>query len=157
MFILGIDPSLTSTGWGLIDCQGQKLSYTSSGTIKTSSKDKIHQRLAYIANQIDGLMSKYNPPIVAMEESFVNKNPSTSLKLGCARGAIMSILGKHEIQFHEFKPNLIKKFVTGFGYADKKQVFTMLKILLSIPETISALDDESDALAIAYTASFYKR
>lgn len=148
--ILGIDPALSNLGYGIIRSQGNKISYIDSGTIKTSASESMHNRLYKLSSSIEQVILLNRPDVIAMEESFVNKNPSTSLKLGYARGALMALIGGMQIPYYEYKPNLIKKTVVGTGHADKEQVIHMMKIILSgSPEKLTS--DEADALAVAYT------
>lgn len=152
MIILGIDPALGSLGWGIIKVDSSKQYYLASGVIKTKSTELIHKRLAYITCQIQAIIVQHSPNIIAMEETFVNMNCSTSLKLGYARGAIMALIGNHNVDFQEFTPNVVKKTVVGYGHAEKQQILQMIKILLPAAFAITNLD-ESDAVAIAYTCS----
>lgn len=150
MRILGIDPALTCLGWGVIESNSPKINYVHSGLIKTKPSEKMWNRLAYISASIEGVISLYKPDMIAMEETFVNKNPTTSLKLGYVRGAIMAAIGKTGIDYFEYPPNKIKKSIVGVGHAEKEQVKHMVTTIISkIPAEINF--DESDALAIAYT------
>ncbi|MFY9589148.1 crossover junction endodeoxyribonuclease RuvC [Rickettsia endosymbiont of Halotydeus destructor] len=151
MIVLGIDPALTNLGWGIISKEATKLIYINSGVIKTNSKDTIDMRLAFITSCLEKVILEYKPELVSLEEIFVNMNKKTSLKLGYARGAIMALIGKHNIDFHEFKPNTVKKTVTGYGHAEKHQILHMIKLLLPGTSLITNAD-EADAVAIAYTA-----
>lgn len=153
--ILGIDPALTKIGWGVISTNASKLNYVSSGIIQTKSTQLIHKRLATITLELEKIILQYRPSVIAMEETFVNMNAVSSLKLGYARGAIMALIGKYDIYFQEFKPNFIKKTLVGAGHAEKQQVLHMVKILLPALSTSSLAFDEADALAIAYTSSVY--
>lgn len=151
MIILGIDPAITVTGWGVIKFTGNTLNYISSGVITTNSSDSMPLRLSIISNAIDEIIAKFQPNIAAMEEIFVNKNPLSSIKLSHARGAIMATIGRHNLDIHEFAPNTVKKTLTGVGHADKGQMLHMIKIILPTAKTTKA--DEADALAVAYTCS----
>lgn len=154
MIILGIDPALASLGWGVISDDGTKLKYLASGLIKTKADELIQNRLAYIANSLEKIINEYKPSLISMEETFVNSNAVSSLKLAYVRGAIMALIGRRNINFSEFKPNLIKKTVVGVGHAEKAQIVHMIKILLPGSSNIKNFD-EADALAIAYTGSIY--
>lgn len=150
MIVLGIDPALGSLGWAVVAKESAKLKYLASGVIKTSSKDEIHHRLSYINSILEKVILEYKPNMAAIEETFVNTNSVTSLKLGYARGAIMSLIGRYDLDMREFKPNTIKKTVTGYGHAEKDQILHMIKLLL--PGTAAITNsDEADAVAIAYT------
>jgi crossover junction endodeoxyribonuclease RuvC len=151
--ILGIDPALANLGWGVIRCRSGKLEYVNSGTIKNrDASEIITSRLAKITLELERIILEYNPSLVAMEESFINKNAVSSLKLGYARGAIMALIGRHNLNFLEYKPNMIKKIVTGTGHATKDQILYMIKLLIPGIKHITDFD-EADALAVAYTSS----
>lgn len=148
--ILGIDPALTKLGYGLIINEAPKIRYVASGVISTAASTPIHKRLYYISSEIEKLLDLYKPDKIAMEETFMNTNAASSLKLGYVRGALMSLFGGQDTPYFEYKPNLIKKTLVGVGHADKDQVIHMIKIVLSgAPEKLSS--DEADALAVAYT------
>lgn len=151
MIILGLDPSLCSFGWGVLAVDNnKKLKYIASGTIVTKSDTQMHLRLSEISNEIKNIIKTYNPDVVAAEESFVNKNALSSIKLAYARGAMMSVIGEYKLEFHEYKPNEIKKTLSGVGHADKKQMQYMLKFVIRNAPDIKSFD-ENDALAVAYT------
>lgn len=150
MKILGIDPALTSLGYGIILSDAPKIRYIDSGVVRTSASTPIHKRLYQITSKIDGLLDIHQPDKIAMEETFMNTNAASSLKLGYVRGALMSIFGGKTTPYFEYKPNLIKKTLVGVGHADKDQVIHMIKVVLSnISGELSS--DEADALAVAYT------
>ncbi|RYE06434.1 MAG: crossover junction endodeoxyribonuclease RuvC [Rickettsiaceae bacterium] len=154
MIILGIDPALGSLGWGVICEESNKFKYISSGIIKTSPTQLMHKRLAIITTELERIINHFKPDLVSMEETFVNSNAVSSLKLGYVRGAIMALVGKSELEYIEFKPNLIKKTIVGMGHADKAQVMHMIKIMVLESAHVTSFD-ESDALAIAYTGNVY--
>ncbi len=145
--IIGIDPALTKSGWGVIEVKGNSFKYIASGTIKTNAKEDLANRLHQIHQELIQAITFYKPAIASIEETFVNKNPVSSLKLGHARGAIMLGLTICDIKIFEYSATSIKKSVTGVGRAEKQQVDAMIKILL--PQNKSASEDESDALAAA--------
>lgn len=149
MIILGLDPSLSSTGWGVIKSVGSNISYIASGTIPTSVEAPLSMRLAFIISEIEKIILEYKPDIASMEEIFVNVNASSSLKLAHARGAIMSVVGKYYIPLREFSPNRIKKTFVGVGKAEKSQVIYMVNLIM--PNAKITKSDEADALAAAYT------
>ncbi len=150
MKILGIDPALTCLGWGIIELNSPKIEYIDSGLVKTTPKELMWHRLSTISSTIEMIIDLHKPDAIAMEETFVNKNPTSSLKLGYVRGALMASIGKTKLPYFEFLPNKIKKTIVGVGHAEKDQVKHMVKIIISgIAKDISF--DESDALAIAYT------
>jgi len=147
MLILGIDPGLIKTGWGIIESKDNQIIYIASGTIATNTKQPMGERLKNISKEISIILNHHKPTACAIEETFVNQNPLTSLKLGQARGAILTTIALQDIPIHEYLPNLIKKTVTGVGKAQKQQVCKMIKYLL--PKSNTQTEDEADALAIA--------
>jgi len=149
MIILGLDPALTTSGWGVIKASGSSISYIASGTIITKADEEMPTRLAKIIAEIERVVLEFNPQIASMEEVFVNMNAASSLKLAHARGAIMSVIGKHNIPLREFAPNKIKKTLVGAGRAEKEQVVYMVNLLM--PNAKITKTDEADALAAAYT------
>lgn len=151
--ILGIDPALQTCGWGIIESRGNNLKFIASGLIKTNAKDALPNRLAYIHNQIADLIKIHTPDTAAVEETFVNKNPASALKLGQARGAILTVPALYGLSVGEYSANKIKKSVVGSGHADKQQIIHMMKILLPGCGQITA--DEADALAVAITHAHY--
>lgn len=153
MKILGIDPALSTLGWGVIKLESSKVMYLASGTVKTGASMPLHKRLSYITKNIEELIELYKPHSIAMEETFVNMNAVSSTKLSYVRGAIMALVGKYkDIPYFEYKPNLIKKTVVGVGHAEKHQLAHMIKLIISGTSTLKNLD-EVDALAVAYTCS----
>jgi crossover junction endodeoxyribonuclease RuvC len=158
MILLGIDPSLNSTGYGVIKAENSRLIYINSGIIIHKKKDDLSSKLLNISNTLKSIASQFSPSIAGIEETFVNSNFQSSLKLGITRGAILLTLAELEIKTFEFSPNLIKKCVTGQGKATKEQVAFMVKQLLSnIPKDKSfKTEDETDALGVAI-ASYSSR
>lgn len=156
MKILGIDPALSCLGFGLIEPKDSKIHYIHSGLIKTKPETELHLRLATIAETIEQIIGLYKPEIIAMEETFVNLNAASSLKLAYVRGALMAVIGKAQIPFYEYAPNKIKKTIVGTGHAQKEQVMHMVKMIIS-GDTSNISTDESDALAIAYTCLVNQR
>lgn len=153
--ILGIDPGLTHTGWGIVASNDSRISYIKSGVISPDSKMLLSERLSYIHNELQRIINCYSPNTCAMEESFVNQNAATSLKLGCARGAIMLSLSIAGLLVEEYAARVIKKSVTGSGKAEKTQIGLMVKYLL--PNAVVTSKDEADALAVALCHSSYMR
>ena len=149
MRILGLDPSISSTGWGIIDVNGNRLSYVADGFIATSAKAPLSQRLRQIHQELEKVIELYKPDEASIEVTFLNSNPETSLKLSMARGVVFLMPALHNIPLYEYEPNKIKKALTGVGRAEKNQVETMVKILL--PGCQPKNNDSSDALAIAIT------
>ena len=145
--ILGLDPGLRLTGWGLIECSGNRLKYLAHGTVKVNVKQDLDLRLKDLFEGLSEVMKNYKPDEAAVEETFLNKNPSTTLKLGLARGVVMVAPTVFGVRVGEYSANHVKKMVVGAGHADKEQVKTMVKYLL--PTCGEMTFDEADALAVA--------
>ena len=145
--ILGVDPGLRRTGWGLVGAEGSKLSFIACGAIETDSDTPLPERLAHILASLTQLVGEHRPGEAAIEETFVNRDPQSALKLGQARGVAMAALASRGLQVAEYSANLVKKTIVGVGHADKKQVATMVKILL--PASGAKTADAADALAVA--------
>ena len=154
MRILGLDPSLSSTGWGIIEVNANRLQYVADGFIPTSPKMPIEERLDIIFNTLSEVIENYQPEEAAIEKTFLNSNPETSLKLSMARGVVILAAGHYHLPLFEFDPTKVKKALVGVGHADKNQVETMVKILL--PGCKPKNNDSSDALAMAITRSHYR-
>ena len=154
MRILGLDPSLSSTGWGVIEVNANRLQYVADGFIPTSPKMPIEERLDIIFNTLSEVIETYQPVEAAIEKTFLNSNPETSLKLSMARGVVILAAGHYHFPLFEFDPTKVKKALVGVGHADKNQVETMVKILL--PGCKPKNNDSSDALAMAITRSHYR-
>lgn len=147
MRIIGIDPGLTKTGIGIIDVKNNSIAYVFSTTIHTSPDDDMAVRLKFFHDSLLQIIQLYQPDLASIEETFVNKNPVSSLKLGHARGAIILTLGLCNIKVHEYSATSVKKTIVGVGRAEKQQVQAMIKILM--PKANFKTEDEADALAIA--------
>jgi len=147
--ILGLDPGLGTTGWGLIQAEGNRLSHLANGQLKTDTNAPLPQRLASIANQLEALIAEHRPDATAVEEVFVNQNPQSTLKLGQARGVVIMIAARSGIDVGEYAARLVKKAVVGVGNAEKAQVHAMVSRLL--PGVKIAGPDAADALAVAIT------
>ena len=147
--ILGLDPGLGTTGWGLIRAEGNRLSHVANGQMKTAAYDPLPARLAHLASQLEALLADHSPDAAAVEEVFVNKNPQSTLKLSHARGVALMIAARAGIEVGEYAPTLVKKAVVGTGGADKAQVRAMVQRLL--PGAPIAGPDAADALAVAIT------
>ena len=154
MRILGLDPSLSSTGWGVIEVNANRLQYVADGFIPTSPKMPIEERLDIIFNTLSEVIETYQPVEAAIEKTFLNSNPETSLKLSMARGVVILAAGHYHLPLFEFDPTKVKKTLVGVGHADKNQVETMVKIVL--PGCKPKNNDSSDALAMAITRSHYR-
>ena len=147
MLIIGLDPSLSCTGWGVIEQSGNRLRHIANGQVKTDPKAPLAQRLVTIDAALAAVIAQYGPETGAVEEVFVNSNAQSTLKLGQARGVCLLVLAKAGLPVAEYAARLVKKAVVGTGGADKVQVQTMVKLLL--PGVQLAGADAADALAVA--------
>ena len=145
--ILGVDPGLRNTGWGLIESAGSRLAYVACGSIHTDTGTALADRLALIHRELARLIEDERPQEGAVEETFVNRDPQSALKLGQARGVALSALALGGLKVAEYSANLIKKTVVGAGHAEKEQVAMMVKMLL--PASQARTPDAADALAVA--------
>ena len=153
MIILGIDPGLRKTGWGIIKKDGSRLSYLGSGLIKSKASAPLPRRLADLHEGIADVIKDWQPDTAAVEETFVNRNPGDALRLGQARGVVMAVPALYSIPTSEYATNKIKKTVVGVGHAGKQQIDIMIKMLL--PTCGQPSEDEADALAVAITHAHY--
>ena len=145
--ILGVDPGLRSTGWGVIEAAGSRLSFVGCGSIQTDAATSLAERLASIHRALAGLVEREGPREAAIEETFVNRDPQSTLKLGQARGVALASLALSGVPVAEYAANLVKKTVVGVGHAEKRQVAMMVRMLL--PASTAATPDAADALAVA--------
>ena len=148
MYILGIDPGLAIVGWGVVEYKDNKFSTLGYGAITTPAGIDVEQRLLQIYDGVDGVIKKYKPDEIAIEELFFNTNQKTAIAVAEARGVIMLCGIQSKIPLYEYTPLQVKQAVVGYGRADKKQVITMTSMLLDLKKS-PKLDDTSDALAIA--------
>lgn len=153
--IIGIDPGLRRTGWGVIEADGNRLIYVACGSVEPSDDLPLSSRLLTIHEGLTAVLSTHNPMEAAVEQTFVNKDGVATLKLGQARGVAMLAPAMFGISVAEYAPNQVKKTVVGAGHADKQQIAMMLKILLPKAEPPSA--DAADALAIAITHAHHRQ
>ncbi|MDO6413779.1 crossover junction endodeoxyribonuclease RuvC [Sphingomonas sp. BIUV-7] len=149
MILIGFDPGLGTTGWGVIAAEGNRLSHIANGQIKTDSKAALAARLVALHEALCALFAAYHPGAAAVEEVFVNTNPQSTLKLGQARGVVLLAAAQTGLVVGEYAPRLVKKAVVGTGAAEKTQVHAMVSRLL--PGTKIAGADAADALAVAIT------
>lgn len=147
MKIIGIDPGLTKTGVGIIEVKNNTLSFIASRTIYSKPTDPFAARLNHFYTELTEIIKIYKPDEAAIEETFVNKNPTSSLKLGHARGALILTLSLCDLKVAEYSATAVKKAIVGVGRAEKEQVQMMVKILL--PKADFKTEDEADALAVA--------
>jgi crossover junction endodeoxyribonuclease RuvC len=147
MIILGLDPSLSRTGWGVVRAEGSRLSHIANGEIPTDAKAALPMRLLALQEGIAEVIVRHRPDRAAAEEIFLNKNPQSTIKLAQARGAVLAACGAAGLAVTEYSTRLVKKAVVGTGGAEKQQVQAMLKVLL--PGAGIAGPDAADALAVA--------
>lgn len=145
--LLGLDPGLRCTGWGIIDIEGNALTYVAHGVLKSSDKDPLSLRLKSLYTQLNQIIHQFVPQEAAVEEIFVNANPRSALKLGLARGVVLLAPAEAGLLVEEYAANTVKKSVVGVGHADKSQVAMMVGRLL--PQSGGATKDAADALAVA--------
>jgi crossover junction endodeoxyribonuclease RuvC len=145
--IIGIDPGLRRCGWGIIESEGNRLSFIACGTLTPPTDAVLADRLAHLYRGISGLLDEYKPDEAAVEETFVNKGPQSALLLGQARGVVLMTPALRDIFVAEYSTNLVKKSIVGTGHADKVQIGLMVKTLLPTSNVKGA--DAADALAIA--------
>jgi crossover junction endodeoxyribonuclease RuvC len=153
--ILGIDPGLRRTGWGVIEVDGNRLAYVGCGLVEPPENMPLANRLLAIHEGLAAVLADFRPVEAAVEQTFVNKDGVATLKLGQARGVAMLAPAMFGISVSEYAPNQVKKTVVGAGHADKNQVLVMLKILLPKAEPKSA--DAADALAVAVTHAHHRQ
>ena len=149
MILIGIDPGLTHTGWGVISEDSGRLAYIASGRISSPASAPMADRLAGIFVEIQRIVALYRPTSAAVEQTFVNRNPTSALKLGQARGVALAALAASGLTVGEYAANVIKKSIVGAGHADKDQIQAMIRVLL--PRAGDLTPDQADALAVAIT------
>ena len=145
--ILGIDPGLRNTGWGLIECTGSRLAFLACGSVHSNDKLDLADRLRQLHEGLAQIIHAHLPAEAAVEETFVNRDPQSALKLGQARGVALVVPALAGLPVAEYAANLVKKTVVGAGHAEKQQIAAMIRILLPRAEAKSA--DAADALAVA--------
>jgi crossover junction endodeoxyribonuclease RuvC len=145
--ILGIDPGLRKTGWGIVVSEGSRLSFVACGCVESDGALPLGQRLRQLHEGLNQVLATHRPHEAAVEETFINRDPQSALKLGQARGIALVVPALAGLDVAEYAANLVKKTVVGVGHADKKQVQAMIRVLLPKAETSSA--DAADALAVA--------
>lgn len=145
--ILGIDPGLRRTGWGLIEADGNRLIPIACGSLETSERAALSERLLAIHDGLIDVIDRYDPHEVAVEQTFVNNNAVATLKLGQARGIAMLVPARARLHVAEYAPNLVKKSIVGAGHGEKAQIRMMIGVLL--PRADPQSEDAADALAVA--------
>ena len=153
--IIGIDPGLRRTGWGLVEAQGNSLRFVASGTVRSEDKADLATRLCQLHDGLSAILSGYQPEEAAVEQTFVNKDATATLKLGQARGVAMLVPALAGLAVAEYAPNAVKKAVIGVGHGDKKQIHMMVKVLM--PRAVFEGDDAADALAIAICHAHHRQ
>ncbi|HMO29353.1 crossover junction endodeoxyribonuclease RuvC [Enterovirga sp.] len=153
--ILGIDPGLRRTGWGLVIAEGNRLSYVACGTVVSSEKEALATRLRQLHDGLAERVRALEPDEVAVEETFVNKDAQATLKLGHARAIALLVPALAGLPVAEYAANLVKKTVVGTGHAEKRQIQAMIRVLL--PKADPTSPDAADALAIAVTHAHHRR
>lgn len=147
MRILGLDPGLRRTGWGVIEARGNRLTHIANGTIAPPAKASTAARLTHLFEGVRAILEEFAPDTAAIEEVFVNQNAGSALKLGQARGVVFLAPSTAGIEVAEYAANLVKKSVVGAGHADKQQIDAMVRMLL--PGCDPDGEDAADALAVA--------
>ena len=153
--IIGIDPGLRRTGWGVVEIAGNRLGFLGCGSVLTDDRAALAARLLAIHDGLMRIVEQYRPDEAAVEATFVNKDASATLKLGQARGIAMVVPAKAGMPVAEYAPNLVKKSIVGAGHGDKTQVRMMIGVLL--PKADPASDDAADALAVAVTHAHHRQ
>lgn len=153
MRLLGLDPGLRHTGWGIIEVDGNRLRHLANGAVSSDGSLDLAERLVQLHDGIRDVIRDWTPAEAAVEETFVNKNPVSTLKLGQARGVSLLVPALHNIPVEEYAPNKIKKAVVGAGHAGKEQIHAMVGMLL--PGCVIANEHAADALAVAICHAHY--
>ncbi len=153
--ILGIDPGLRRTGWGVVALDGNRLSFLACGSLATDEKAELAARLLAIYDGLRRVVEEHAPHEAAVEATFVNKDASATLKLGQARGIAMLVPAMSGLPVAEYAPNLVKKTIVGAGHCEKAQIRMMIGVLL--PKADPQSEDAADALAIAVCHAHHRR
>lgn len=152
--IIGIDPGLRRTGWGVIDAVGNSVKFVASGSVTSDADEDLARRLVSIHDGLDAILHEYQPDEAAVEITFVNKDAGATLKLGQARGVVMLAPARRGLPVAEYAPNAVKKAIVGAGHAEKQQIRVMVNVLM--PKATFTTDDAADALAIALTHAHHR-
>ncbi|WP_025899235.1 crossover junction endodeoxyribonuclease RuvC [Sneathiella glossodoripedis] len=153
MRLLGLDPGLRNTGWGIIEAEGNSLRHLANGAITSDASLDLSKRLVQLYEGLEKVIGDWQPDEAAVEETFVNKNPVSTLKLGQARGVSLLVPALHNLPVTEYAPNKIKKSVVGAGHAGKEQIHVMVGMLL--PKCKISNEHAADALAVAICHAHY--
>jgi crossover junction endodeoxyribonuclease RuvC len=152
--ILGIDPGLRRTGWGVIGVDGNRLAFVACGSLATDERASLSVRLLTIHDGLLAVIEEFRPQEAAVEQTFVNRDASATLKLGQARGVAMLVPARTGLNVAEYAPNLIKKTIVGAGHGEKAQIRMMISVLL--PRADPGSEDAADALAVAVTHAHHR-
>jgi len=155
MKLIGLDPGLRATGWGVINIEGNNLTHLADGTVRVPANLNLAKRLVMLFKGLSSVIETYRPDEAAVEETFVNRNPASTLKLGQARGVVLLVPALSEIPVGEYPATVVKKSLVGAGHADKNQVKMMVRTLL--PGASLESGDASDALAVAICHAHHRR
>lgn len=153
--IIGIDPGLRRMGWGVVEVLGNSLRFIASGTVKSDDKADLAVRLCQLHDGLDDVLRSHRPEEAAVEQTFVNKDATATLKLGQARGVAMLVPARAGLRVAEYAPNAVKKAVIGVGHGEKKQVHMMVRVLM--PKAVFDGNDAADALAIAICHAHHRQ
>jgi crossover junction endodeoxyribonuclease RuvC len=153
--IIGIDPGLRRTGWGIVESLGNSLHFVAAGTVRSDEKLSLASRLCQLHDGLSKVVHSAMPHEAAVEQTFVNKDATATLKLGQARGIAMLVPAQAGLPVAEYAPNAVKKTVIGVGHGDKKQIHMMVKVLL--PKAVFDSEDAADALAIAICHAHHRQ
>jgi len=153
--IIGIDPGLRRTGWGIVESLGNSLRFVGSGTVRSDDKAALATRLCQLHDGLAEILHAAMPQEAAVEQTFVNKDAAATLKLGQARGIAMLVPARAGLVVAEYAPNAVKKAVIGVGHGEKKQIHMMVKVLM--PKAVFNSDDAADALAIAICHAHHRQ
>ena len=152
--ILGIDPGLRRTGWGIVTADGNRLAFVACGSVQTDDKAALALRLVAIHEGLRRVVAEFRPHEAAVEATFVNRDATATLKLGQARGIALLVPAQAGLSVAEYAPNLVKKTIVGAGHGQKAQIRMMIGVLL--PKADPASEDAADALAIAVTHAHHR-
>lgn len=155
MMVLGLDPGLRHTGWGIVRLSGNRLSHVADGAVHSDAALSLAERLVQLETGLIAVIDRYRPDEAAVEETFVNRNPTSTLKLGMARGVVLLVPARAGLPVAEYGANHVKKSIVGTGHADKDQVQMMVSRLLPGIQVSSA--DAADALAVAICHTHHRQ
>ncbi len=153
--ILGIDPGLRRTGWGVVEVDGNRLSFIACGSLATDDQAALAARLVTIHDGLVRVVADFRPDEAAAEATFVNRDATATLKLGQARGVALLVPARAGVPVAEYAPNLVKKTIVGTGHGDKAQIRMMICVLL--PKAVPDSEDAADALAVAVTHAHHRQ